>query len=117
MVSSYGAKFDRKVTKLRGLFPASKPIKIKTYQVLKINGDKCSGCSSDCGDYWLIQIERSMSWDLLIDTLIHEFAHIIDLERHGWPANETCHSCLHRDSWGETYAEIYRRYTEEDFDQ
>ena len=49
-----------------------------------------------------IRINRKQSTDSAIDTLIHEWAHVIDQS-----ANPNIRD-LHRDSWGVAYASVYR---------
>jgi hypothetical protein len=63
----------------------------------------------DCGELILdrgrytIYIKQNQSWNNMVDSLIHEWAHVLD-EWDGTTREE------HRDSWGVWYSRCYRAY-------
>ncbi len=105
-MSYFGLTFDRTLRFLRASFPSVAPVRVRTVRLKDRDGD----ATFMEGGYWRIRVARDLAQGAAIDTIIHEWAHIIDLERNGWPKNPDNHSYLHRNSWGEVYAGIYRAF-------
>lgn len=110
MASFYGRKFDAVLRKLRQFCPSEHPVKVVTADLRK---DKLCG---SCVAYitadgqitrFLIEIARDNSEATAVDTLLHEWAHVLDKEANGLPSEP------HRNSWGEYYAKVWRCYVNE----
>ena len=56
---------------------------------------------------FLIKIDSKSSTDNQCDALIHEFSHILQVEKTFENENQ------HNDAWGKTYAKLYRIYEDE----
>jgi len=98
-------KWRRTLTWLRRNFPAPLPIIVRSVPILKWQGE--AQCHS--GRQFVIKIDRKQSFDLRIDTIIHEWAHV--LTWFGAETNIEDHSA----EWGIAYAKIYRTYLKWNF--
>ncbi len=52
------------------------------------------------GESYLITISTRIDWEAQVESLLHEWAHVLTIES-AW---------THTDEWGITYAKIYRAY-------
>jgi hypothetical protein len=95
-----GQKWLRTIAWLRRNFPSHYNTTIRSVPTGKCHGyteyDKCC---------FRIKIERRQSFYLRIDTLIHEWAHVLT-----WFGAETHED--HSSEWGLAYAKIYRTFVE-----
>lgn len=99
-MSYFGAHFDEVLRLLRREFPTKHPVKVRT--VPKVPSNVAGDCEW-MDRYWRIRIHRGLSQMVAIDTLTHEWAHVLDMEE-----RENVRD-FHRDSWGRHYSRIYRK--------
>lgn len=93
-------KWLRAIAWLRRNFPAQCPVYVKSKFLKKEHG------YTECiGGWFRIKINRKESYELRIDTLIHEWAHCLTW----YGAEETAE---HGAEWGIAYARIYRTFEE-----
>jgi hypothetical protein len=99
---------------LRKRFPTQSPFRVHTVKNLRDSkGKQVDALFHYDEDSHLIEIRRELDESSARDALIHEFAHLLDYERHGLPRYVEDDSFGHRNSWGAIYAEIYRAYLKE----
>ena len=83
------------------LFPVSvRRLKLK---------DEFDGDCQFKDDHFLIRINRNLPEHEAIETLLHEWAHVIAWDR--------CTSDEHCDEWGKAYSRIYRAFLKEFLDK
>ena len=90
---------------LKRNFPPEFTVTMKSVPIKKLHGwtalpDGCGPRSFD------IRINRKQCFDLRVETLIHEWAHVLT-----WFGAET-HLDDHSAEWGIAYARIYRTFIE-----
>jgi hypothetical protein len=95
------------VRKLKKNCPLQTKIRIKYTSLVDQN--VCGLCSAYLDKNnnlirFLLQIERDLDGQALLDTLLHEWAHALDIERNGLGREP------HRNSWGIAYAQVWRAY-------
>ena len=99
--------FDHVLRMLRKECPLKSPMRVvsRDLQAERLCGS-CSTYLTMAGeiDRFVIEIDSNLNQVSAIDTLLHEWAHAMDLERYGL-ATES-----HRDSWGRCYARVWRAY-------
>jgi len=66
----------------------------------------CGDCSNK-GGWFLIRINKKSSYQVKLDTLLHEWAHALTWFEHKYEE--------HPNVWGEAYARIYRAWLKWDF--
>lgn len=112
MASHYGELFDAALRRLRLANLLTLPVSVKTVEPPLVDGGVrlCGSCEplfdNDDEDFivgFKIVIERNLHLDLAVDTLVHEWAHAMDLEMQG-----TRWRKAHRNTWGNSYAKAYR---------
>lgn len=92
----------RTIAWLRRNFPAQKPIRIHSKPLKKV----CGYTEYDTvWKFFHIKIHRKQSFELRIDTLIHEWAHCLTW----FGAEETVE---HSAEWGIAYAKVIRTFEE-----
>jgi len=96
-----GQKWLRIIAWLRRNFPASSPVYVQSIPMKGMHG-----CTTSEAEYFQISIHRNQSIALRIETLIHEWAHVLS-----WFGAET-HLDDHSAEWGLAYARIYRTFVE-----
>jgi|TARA_R110002051_G_scaffold181247_4_gene250713 hypothetical protein len=117
MSSIYGKKFDKALRVLRKKLRLSVPVLVRTKKELKCeeNGEDLFGtCMAHFNSRkrvtkFTIEIVRGLEVETAIDTLLHEWAHAMDLMENGNAEDEDAH----RDSWGAAYAKAWRAFTDE----
>lgn len=82
--------FEEAVQWLRRHFPVDVEVERKILGSL--------GCTKCVNDRFCIEINHSMPLGFQIETLLHEWAHMLT-----WPNG-------HSDNWGRVYAQIYRTF-------
>ena len=92
-----GREFKDFVRYLRTNLPAPKPIKVQTKEKLKY-----LGATYHRKDDILIVIDRTQSAQVMIDTLIHEWAHAL--------SGTTTKEDSHPTQWGICYGRVYRAW-------
>lgn len=92
-------KWVKTIAWLRRNFPAGSPIAVQSTLLEE------QGCVEYAEARFHIKINRKQSFNLKVDALIHEWAHI--LVWHGAEAQED-----HSSEWGIAYAKIYRTFLE-----
>lgn len=82
--------------------PKGKPVRVRTRNMASLFGS-CNIDGSGCN----IAIHKGQPHDCAIDTLCHEWAHMLDL--HDRRQRVTMRE-EHRQSWGKHYARVYQHY-------
>ena len=82
-------------------------LRFRTEPQVILDGEQCDAVLEFCDGIHTIHFSRNVPHTQLLDTLIHELAHIIDNHRNGWADN---HHDEHRESWGKEYARVYQDY-------
>jgi len=99
-------KWRRLLPWLRKNFPATLPVKVR-----RVTADKMSKFDGDCelhnGIEFRIRINRNRSWSLVLDAILHEWAHAL-----AWFAPGEEH---HSAEWGVAYAKLYRTFWQWNF--
>lgn len=80
--------------------PRGRPVRVRTRRLAR-NFGTCNINGFGCN----ITIGTRQPHDCAIDTLIHEWAHMLDLYNYREPMKEE-----HRQSWGKQYARVYQHY-------
>jgi len=101
---------NRAVRWVRSYIPGLK-IKFRTVPDLRLNGRPCHAVCTYWSDtkQFRIQLNPEASDDTIIDALLHELAHVIDVYRHGGVMPDSFHD-QHSESWGVEYARITQDY-------
>ena len=94
-------RWIRLIAWLRRNFPTQVFVRIRSVHNLKYQGEVLL-----VNKIFQLEINRKLSFDLRVDTLIHEWAHALT-----WFGAET-HLDDHSAEWGITYARIYRTFIE-----
>ena len=81
---------------LRRTFPLRRPLTVRRIPLKKNAGTT----SLSDGDRLTICINTRKTWEVQIDTLLHEYAHAMELDRWG----------DHSDRWGKYHAGLYRAW-------
>lgn len=91
------------------------PLKAQLRVVYKsLEADRvCGLCSAYCDENdvivrFVISIDCNLTGQSLLDTVLHEYAHAVDMEKNG------IGKVPHRASWGIAYAKVWRAYTKLD---
>lgn len=99
-------KWLRTICWLRRNFPPPKPTYVRS---LCMKGQGLCGETEFFRGYFYINVNKAHTYRLKIDTLLHEYAHVLtwfgaesDIEDHGA-------------EWGITYAKLYRTFLEWDY--
>lgn len=104
MKLSIAQKWLRTIAWLRRNFPAQRRVVVQTKATKELR--ESNGLSSlDKGEF-LIEISRKQSYNLRMDALMHEWAHILT-----W-FGESFRSEEHSAEWGVAYAKILRTWLE-----
>ena len=97
------AKFWRYVSRLKKDFPLNHPVSIRTFKTIK---DECGHrLFGDCelvNGKFLIRIERGEDESVAIDTIFHEWCHVLVGIEHG-----------HNRRFWDQYGAVYRFYLED----
>lgn len=94
---------------LRKRCPADRPVYVRiTYLRHRLLGDAYTWRSRSGKRAYFIRIHRDQGVDGLYDTLIHEWAHLLDIHT-PFTADDFRQ---HGRSWGIAYAKVYRVYLE-----
>jgi hypothetical protein len=118
MSSKYGEQFDKALRLLRDKLPISVPVVVRT-KVNLVCDDTGEDLFGQCMAHFntrkritrfVIDIVRGLEVEIAIDTLLHEWAHAVDMTENGHADDEDAH----RDSWGAAYAKVWRVFTDED---
>ena len=117
MSSKYGKRFDKALRLLREKLPLSAPVCVRTKEDLRCEetGEDLLGqCMAQFNSRkrvvrFTIEIVRGLEVETAIDTLLHEWAHAVDMLENGDARDEDAH----RDSWGAAYAKAWRVFTDE----
>lgn len=83
---------------LKAEFPADFPVSIRR---LKLS-NRLDGDCLLMEDHYRIRINRALSENEAIDTLIHEYSHVLAWNR--------CNTDYHCNEWGKAYSRIYRKF-------
>lgn len=90
--------------RLRKAFPTDTPVKVRM-DIPAGHADFGSCNLIEEGErHFLIRIQKSLPYWTMVETMIHEWAHIVDW-RPDFPFR-----CDHGPSWGVCYAEVYCEY-------
>lgn len=91
------------------------PLKTQLRVIYKSLEDErvCGLCSAYCDDKgeivrFVIAIDCNLTGQSLLDTVLHEYAHALDMEKNG------IGRIPHRVTWGIAYAKVWRAYTKPD---
>jgi len=93
---------------LRRDCPVTYPVRVQFRNMTKTQ--LCGYCLTLLDDQdrivrFRIVLDTTLPYLSVVDTLIHEWAHVVDQAEHGLVYDDT-----HRDSWGLCYAKIWRAY-------
>ena len=94
-------KWQKTLAWLRRNFPPPYPVIVRSIPIRKFHGDTAY---EDSG-WFRMRINRKKSFNLRIDTIIHEWAHVLT-----WFGAEVHED--HSAEWGMAYARIYRTFIE-----
>ena len=94
-------KWLRTIIWLRRNFPAQRRVVIRSMRKMKWQGEALLH-----GKLFSIEVNKEQSFNLRIDALIHEWAHILTWFGESFQAEE------HSAEWGIAYAKIYRTWLE-----
>lgn len=89
---------------LKKTCPTLYPVSVRRLRM----SDSFDGNCQFKGDSFLIRINRTLPEHEAIETLLHEWAHVIAWDR--CPDDEHC------DEWGKAYSRIYRTFLKEFLD-
>lgn len=107
MSTEYGKKFKQVIARLRENCPTDVPVQVRVrcLRKHKLYGS-CTTYRDNAGHLSkaVIDITKGLDVSTAIDTLLHEWAHVLDIEKNG-PSREE-----HRNSWGIAYARVWRAY-------
>ena len=92
---------------LRRSFPVGFPVSVRRETKIIVEGVACEGASWKYKNRGQIRLRRSQCWGLLVDALIHEWAHLATYNGHDSRVGE-----IHGGDWGLMYARIYRAHIE-----
>lgn len=84
---------------LKNTFPAQRPASVKSCKI----DDKNLGTTELAGGIFKIEIGSGLNFQIKMEVLIHEWAHVISWFGAG-------HEEDHPDDWGLAYARIYRSF-------
>ena len=107
---TFGKRFNRAVRWLRKNHApkCGLPVYIRTKKKLVIRHEACWGSQEFFpGKKWVITLDRSQSESHAIETLIHEFSHVLQDEVEPSSDSPIEH---HSDQWGIFYARLYRGF-------
>lgn len=96
-------KWRKMIAWLRRNFPLQSHVNVRSIPIKEL----CGYTQTELG-YFSIRVNRNQSFQLRIDTLIHEWAHALT-----WWGAETDEP--HSSEWGLAYAKIYRTFDEWDY--
>lgn len=97
-MSKISTKEFRQLLKfLRQHFKTERPIEIRRIKKKK----DCATLYFNSRKY-IIYVDDSLSREAMLDTIYHEFAHAVAIDR----------ICGHNDYWGKVYSEIYTKSLE-----
>ena len=97
-------KWLRTIVWLKRTFPPQKPAFVKTCKTDK----DLLGFAQLTGTYFKVEIQRNLNFQIKMEVLIHEWAHVISWFGAG-------HEEDHPDDWGLAFAKIYREFLEWDY--
>jgi hypothetical protein len=89
------ARFRRYIRALRRELPTKRPVVIRRRRIADKTTDAYITLNSE-GDKYLIVISKALGYPVVIDCLIHEWAHALV-----WPVQS------HGKMWGKAYATVY----------
>lgn len=84
---------------LKSRLPLSHPIKVKRVNIRK---DYDGDCQFKQGIF-IIRIQKTLTENSAIDTVIHEFSHVLS-----WHKEENIHGPI----WGKAYSKVYNKFLE-----
>jgi len=87
------ATWRKRVSALRKNFPVDGSVRVVRRPCKRLAGFTTT---DGCGNY-TIKIDSRLSWDAQIDTLIHEWAHVLAIAE----------AYTHRGRWTKHYADVY----------
>ena len=104
----FGEEFEGALRKLRTKAPTKSPVKIVVTQLNSKLG--LTYTNKHKPGHWLIKLCKTLLPAQAIDTLIHEWAHVLDLECniHSPAQRHSLHDC----KWGAAYSKCYRSVNE-----
>ena len=97
-------KWLRTIAWLKNAFPAQRPVSVASCKIDK----ELLGSVELVGCCFKVEIGNTLSLNMRLEILIHEWAHVISWFGAG-------HEEDHPDDWGLAYAKIYREFIEWDF--
>lgn len=92
-------KWRRYIAALRRDLPTLKPVRIRSCRIAD-----ASAVVHDRGKYWEIIIDSRLSWQSRVDSLEHEYAHILD----DFPRHDGDYDKEHGPSWGVEFSKCHR---------
>ena len=97
-------KYHQLVKILREHLPLAYPVTVK-----RVKMKKNDGTCSKSGKKFFIDIDRSLTQQMAIETLLHEYAHALAWShRHDKMNDEELTRKQHDATWGVAYSEVYR---------
>ncbi len=101
-------KWLRTIRWLRRNFPSNLPVRVRSERMVSFKYCGDTTYSEDANNF-KVRIRRSQSHSSKIDTLLHEWSHILT-----WFGAESEHED-HSGEWGLIYAKLYRTFLEWDY--
>lgn len=83
---------------LKRSYPQSYPVSVRRVRL----AESYDGCCQFKGRYFLISVNCKLPEHEAIETLLHEYAHVI-----AW---DKCRNDDHCDEWGKAYSRLYRAF-------
>ena len=109
--SKFGKTFDEVLHWLQTNFKPKdgRRVELRSKDNLTLDGHPCWGVVTlvKQKNKWVISIDRKAKGEFAIDTLLHEFSHILQNDVEPLP---DCHIKAHSSVWGQKYAFLYRKY-------
>lgn len=98
-VNTHVQTYQRLIRFLKNQFPAQFPVSVRRLRLnTNLDGD-CRLCQKAT---FLIRINRDLLEHEAIETLLHEYAHVL-----AW---DKCQNDQHCNEWGKSYSRIYRLF-------
>jgi len=96
------SKWRMLVNWLRKSFPLQHSVSVRRYPTRKLGGD--NGDCAFAGSTFRIRVNRNKSFNMMVDTLLHEYAHA--MVWYEWDEEDDPHIA----EWGVAYAKLYRAF-------
>lgn len=98
-------RYRKLTTFLKKNYPQPFPVSVRRVNL----GETYDGCCQFKGSYFLVSVNRNLPEHQAIETLLHEYAHVI-----AW---NKCKNDDHCDEWGKAYSRLYRAFLKEFFEK